>query len=55
MYHLGRRQPFQMYILAGGGIVRRDELREDFIYETADPGKAISQGPSVPGNRSATK
>ena len=38
VYHLGRRQPFQMYFVAGGGIVRRDELREDFIYETTDPG-----------------
>ena len=36
VYHLGRRQPFQMYFVAGGGIVRRDELREDFIYETTD-------------------
>lgn len=39
VYHLGRRQPFQMYILAGGGIVRRDERREDFIYDTTDPGE----------------
>ena len=39
VYHLGRRQPFQMYILAGGGIVRRDERREDFIYESTDPGQ----------------
>ncbi len=38
VYHLGRRQPFQVYFVAGGGIVRRDELREDFIYETTDPG-----------------
>lgn len=37
VYHLGRRQPFQMYFAAGGGIVRRDERREDFIYETAEP------------------
>lgn len=39
VYHMGRRQPFQMYFAAGGGIVRRDELREDFIYETTDPGE----------------
>ena len=39
VYHLGRRQPFQMYVVAGGGIVKRDELREDLIYETADPGE----------------
>ncbi len=38
VYHLGRRQPFQIYVVAGGGIVRRDELREDFIYEAAEPG-----------------
>ena len=44
VYHLGRRQPFQMYVLAGGGIVRRDELREDFIYETADPGEGDQSG-----------
>ena len=37
VYHLGRRQPFQMYFAAGGGIVRRDELREDFIYDTTEP------------------
>ncbi len=37
VFHLGRRQPFQMYLLVGGGVVRRDELREDFVYETVDP------------------
>lgn len=44
IYHLGRRQPFQMYFVAGGGIVRRDELREDFIYETTDPGEDNQTG-----------
>ena len=37
VFHLGRRQPFQMYFLAGGGVIRRDEVREDFVYETEDP------------------
>ncbi len=32
VYHVGRRQPFQMFVLAGGGVVRRDETREDFVY-----------------------
>ena len=44
VYHLGRRQPFQMYVAGGGGIVRRDELREDFIYETTDPGEGDQSG-----------
>ena len=44
VYHLGRRQPFQMYILAGGGIVRRDELREDLIFETPAPGEGDPSG-----------
>ena len=44
VYHIGRRQPFQMYVLAGAGIVRRDELREDFIYETTDPGEGEQSG-----------
>ena len=37
VYHLGRRQPFQMYFLAGGGIVRRDETKEDFVYADPEP------------------
>ena len=32
IYHVGRRQPFQMFLVAGGGLVRRDETREDFVY-----------------------
>ncbi len=37
VYHLGRRQPFQLYVLAGAGVVRRDEVREDYMYEEPDP------------------
>ena len=44
VYHLGRRQPFQMYFVAGGGLVRRDELREDFIYESTAPGEGDGSG-----------
>lgn len=35
--HLGRRQPFQVFLLAGAGLVRRDELREDFVYAEPEP------------------
>ncbi|HSF15633.1 MAG TPA: outer membrane beta-barrel protein [Vicinamibacteria bacterium] len=34
--HLGRRQPFHAFLLAGGGVVRRDEKRTD-IFFTFDP------------------
>lgn len=34
VFHLGRRQPFHAWILAGGGVVRRDSLREDFDFTT---------------------
>lgn len=34
--HFGRRQPFQTYVFAGGGLLRRDEVREDFIYAEPD-------------------
>ncbi len=37
VYHVGRRQPFQVYFLAGAGIVRREEVREDYTYEEPDP------------------
>ncbi len=37
VYHIGRRQPFQMYVLAGLGVVRREEVREDYRYEEPDP------------------
>ena len=37
VYHLGRRQPFQMYVLGGAGILRRDETQEDFLYPDPEP------------------
>ncbi|MGH9319030.1 MAG: outer membrane beta-barrel protein [Vicinamibacteria bacterium] len=32
MIHLGRRQPFHPYVLAGGGLERSDEKRTNFTY-----------------------
>ena len=49
--HMGRRQPFHMYFLAGGGLVRRDELREDFVYEEPEPsadGETPATGIRIP-------
>ena len=37
VYHIGRRQPFHAWVLAGGGVVRRDERREDFEFAFPDP------------------
>lgn len=36
VFHLGRRQPFHAWVLAGGGVVRRDSLREDFDFSTPE-------------------
>lgn len=36
VFHLGRRQPFHAWVFAGGGMVRRDSLREDFEFSTPE-------------------
>ena len=51
VFHLGRRQPFQMFLLAGGGIVRRDELREDFVYADPEPPDPNGEEQPVTGIR----
>ncbi len=50
VYHLGRRQPFQLYVLAGAGIVRREEVREDYTYDDPDP-----PDPPDPDNAAPTR
>ncbi len=32
LYHFGRRLPFHPYLIAGGGLERRDEKQTDFTY-----------------------
>ena len=39
LYHIGRRQPFQPYILGGGGLVLRDKTRTDVVFETDENGQ----------------
>lgn len=34
MLNIGRRQPFHPFIYGGGGIIRRDEKRTEFTFET---------------------
>ncbi len=33
VYHIGRRQPFNPYVLGGAGMVRREERRTDFEFD----------------------
>jgi hypothetical protein len=39
VYHLGRRQPFQMFVFGGGGLVREDRSSTDLrpLYVAEDP------------------
>ena len=39
VYNIGRRQPFHPYIVAGGGLVRRDKKQTDLVFETDDNGQ----------------
>ena len=48
VHHFGRRQPFHTWILAGAGIVRRDEFQEDFIYAEPDEDSGTLTGLRFP-------
>jgi Outer membrane protein beta-barrel domain len=41
--HFGRRVPFHPYILAGGGLVRRDEMQTDFTYTLGENGEVLDR------------
>jgi opacity protein-like surface antigen len=41
LFHIGRRQPFHPYVLAGAGLVRRDEKRADITF-TFDENNVIT-------------
>ena len=40
VYNIGRRQPFHPYIVAGGGLVRREKTRTDIVFETNEAGQS---------------
>jgi hypothetical protein len=45
LYHIGRREPFHPFVIAGGGLERRDEKRTD-ITVSLDENNVI-----IPGSR----
>jgi len=44
LFHLGRRQPFHPYVIAGGGLERSDEKRTNLTF-TIDENNVITPGP----------
>ena len=47
LYHIGRRQPFHPYIIAGGGLERSDAKRTDFTFVLGENNVVISQTEEV--------
>jgi hypothetical protein len=47
LYHIGRRQPFHPYIIAGGGLERVDEKRTDFTFVLGENNVVISRSEEV--------
>ena len=47
LYHIGRRQPFHPYIIAGGGLERSDEKRTDITFVLGENNVIISRTEEV--------
>jgi hypothetical protein len=47
LVHIGRRVPFHPYILAGGGLERRDEKQTDFTYTLGENGEVIDRTEAI--------
>jgi hypothetical protein len=47
LYHIGRRQPFHPYIIAGGGLERSDEKRTDITFVLGENNVVISRTEEV--------
>jgi hypothetical protein len=45
--HIGRRQPFHPFVLAGGGVVRRDEKQTALDFTLDEDTGAINRGPET--------
>jgi hypothetical protein len=47
LLHIGRRQPFHPYLIAGGGLERRDETRTDFAFTLGENNVIIDRTAEV--------
>jgi len=47
LYHIGRRQPFHPYIIAGAGLERTDEKRTDITFVLGENNVVISSSEEV--------
>ena len=47
LYHIGRRQPFHPYIIAGGGLERSDEKRTDITFVLGENNVVVSRSEEV--------
>ena len=47
LVHFGRRVPFHPYVIAGGGLERRDERQTDFTYTLGTNGEVIDRTEAV--------
>ncbi len=47
LYHIGRRQPFHPYVIAGGGLERTDEKRTNFTFVLGENNVIISSAEEV--------
>lgn len=47
LYHIGRRQPFHPYVIAGGGLERIDEKRTDITFVLGENNVVISRSEEV--------
>jgi Outer membrane protein beta-barrel domain len=47
LYHIGRRQPFHPYVIAGAGLERTDEKRTDITFVLGENNVVISSSEEV--------
>jgi hypothetical protein len=47
VFHIGRRQPFHPFLLAGGGVVRRDEKQTELEFSINPDTGGITAGPQT--------
>lgn len=47
LFHIGRRQPFHPYLIAGGGLERVDETRTDFTFTLGENNVIIDRTEEV--------
>ncbi len=47
VYNIGKRQPFHPYIVAGGGLVRREKTRTGIVVETNETGQSMLNSSEV--------